>query len=143
MEPELVLTAPLRLPDRLRGLVAECLELRALVDEAPSLRVARRDPLDELGATLLREGALDLLRSLADQPDVQHCSLLSSPRTLLSSRLAPSPLTSHSHTLMPAAVRPCLGSNHNLLPAARAAQTKEAARRRPLVPRRGRAMTRA
>src|SRR5713101_1652696 len=37
----------------------------------------------------------------------------SGTRYLLSPRLAASPLTSHCHTLMPTAVRPCLGSHVN------------------------------
>ena len=46
------------------------LELFAFADEAPALGITRSDLLDEFSAALLGEGALDLLRSLADQPDV-------------------------------------------------------------------------
>jgi hypothetical protein len=50
------------------------LELLALVNEAPPHDVARHELLDEGGAALLGQSALDLLRSVSDQPDVQHGS---------------------------------------------------------------------
>ena len=65
---------PLLLPHFLGGPSVLGLQLLALVNEAPSHDVARHELLDEGRSALLGQSALDLLRSVPDQPDVQHGS---------------------------------------------------------------------
>ena len=48
------------------------LEVLGLLDQPAALGVAGEDLLDEVGAALVGERALDRLGLLADQPEVEH-----------------------------------------------------------------------
>ena len=67
-----VLTRLLRAADRLGGGVALGLEVLDLFQEPAALDVLGEDLRDELGAALLGERALDLVGSLANEPQIEH-----------------------------------------------------------------------